>query len=106
MSLEALLVLLERPPPAGAVPLVGVNCLRLAGRALVSGGSEAGEVDIVGAQVESNEGVRTTVFQRLPEIQVGGQEMGVTCRGVFQWGLGTGVLNLSLEVSQLLKKKA
>lgn len=77
MSLEALLVLLERPPPVGAMPLVGVNCLRLAGRALVSpgglggSGSEAGQEQGMGAEVASNEEERrTTTLQRLPTIQV------------------------------------
>ena len=67
-------MLLERPPPVGAMPLVGVNSLRLAARALVSshgfGGSEAGEVEGADARVASNEEGRKTVLERLPEIQV------------------------------------
>ncbi|CAN0202225.1 unnamed protein product, partial [Ectocarpus sp. 12 AP-2014] len=45
VSLKALLVLLENPPPAGAMPQLGISCVRLAGRALCpplgADGSEA-----------------------------------------------------------------
>ena len=60
------------------MPLVGVNCLRLAGRALLSppelGGSEKGEVEGLDARVASNKEGRKTVLHRVPEIQVRGQE--------------------------------
>ncbi|CAN0073934.1 unnamed protein product, partial [Ectocarpus sp. 12 AP-2014] len=45
VSLKALLVLLENPPPVGAMPQLGMSCIRLAGRALCpplgADGSEA-----------------------------------------------------------------
>ncbi|CBJ31314.1 hypothetical protein Esi_0244_0008 [Ectocarpus siliculosus] len=45
VSLKALLVLLEKPPPVGAMPQLGISCVRLAGRALCpplgADGSEA-----------------------------------------------------------------
>lgn len=98
VSLEALLVLLERPPPVGAMTLVGVNCLRLAGRALVSshrlGGTKAEEVEGAGARVTSNEENRKMVLERLPEIQVQGESAeSVGCWGVVRSGLGLGEMN-------------
>lgn len=83
-------MLFERPPPVGAMPLVGVNCLRLAGRALVSprelGGSEAGEEEGAGARVASSEGRRSTALERLPEIQVGGGGVGIIgCKLASSW---------------------
>ncbi|CAM9859762.1 unnamed protein product, partial [Sphacelaria rigidula] len=59
MSLEALLALLENGPPAGAMPQVAVDCLRLAGHALVP-------------REHENEGGRGTderTFRHLPAVQ-------------------------------------
>lgn len=74
MSLEALLALLQNPPPVGAMPQLGINCLRLAGRALVQPpvfeGSGAGEEQGWGARVASNNGRDPTVLEHLPAIQV------------------------------------
>lgn len=68
------MALLEKPPPAGAMPQLGINCLRLAGRALaqppVCGGRGAGEEQETGARVASNNGRGPTLLERLPAIQV------------------------------------
>lgn len=60
MSLEALLALLENGPPAGAMPQMAVDCLRLAGNALVPREHED-EEGTVGDE-------RT--FRHLPAVQV------------------------------------
>lgn len=61
ISLEALLALLEDGPPVSAMPLLAIDCLRLAGRALVPCKKER----------EERPGADRTTLIRLPTIQVG-----------------------------------
>lgn len=70
MSLEALIALLEEePPPIGAMPQLGISCLRLAGRALVPHNREGNRpAERTAKRLAGNR--LGTRLKRLPAIQV------------------------------------
>lgn len=67
MSLEALVTLLDEEPPVGCMPLLDIDCLRLAGVALAPR-------DGRGEEEEADEEIADTApqgkFRRLAAIQV------------------------------------
>lgn len=70
MSLKALLVLLENPPPVGAMPLLGITCVRLAGRALCPP-LGADESEAMNAGCDRDREYPATALEHLVAIQVG-----------------------------------
>lgn len=85
MSLEALVALLEDGPPAGAMPQLGIDCLSLAGRALLAvPRDDDGEEDGGGGVAGTRQG--TPRLHRLSEIQVGAIVFVVTGARLF-WGI-------------------